>query len=57
MNGWLPNSIVSERGKTASQKSLGPTSHPLLNPGAACDFDILETTIVRCNASRTLSGE
>ena len=57
MNGWLPNSIVSERGKTASQKSLGPTSHPLLNPGAACDFDILETTIVRCNASRTFSGE
>ena len=57
MNGWLPNSIVSETGSSAAQNAAGPMAQPLRNPVAAWLFEIEETTTTRSRSASISSGE
>src|SRR3546814_17649899 len=57
MKGCTPNSMVSETGSSFEQNSVGPAAQPLRKPGAACDLEIDETTIVRSANSGMSNGE
>ena len=57
MKGWPPNSMVSETESSRVQNSAGPIAQPLRKPGAACDFEIDETTMVRSARSGLSKGE
>ena len=57
MNGWLPNSIVSDSGSKCFMNSAGPTHQPDRKPGAAWDLEIEAVTTVRSARSGWLSGE
>ena len=55
INGWFPNNIVSDSGKSLEQKSLFPTAQPDRKPGAAWLFDIDDTvTVLLASALRNL---
>ncbi|MNT32523.1 hypothetical protein D3C72_1684100 [compost metagenome] len=57
MNGCTPKSMVSDTGSSLLVNSAGPTAQPLRKPGAACDLEIDETTMVRSARSGLSNGE
>ena len=50
MKGWLPKSMVSDSGNSASVKARGPTHQPLRKPGAAWDLEIEDAATARSSS-------